>query len=337
MKIRHATHADLEGICRVHVDAVRGLCTLHYTAPELEAWVGHLRPGAHSSDIDAKVFFVAVDEREAVLGFSVLDSSKGEVRAVYVHPTAARIGVGAALLRRVEETALERGLVRLLLDASLNSVEFYFRAGYMPVEARRHQLRSGVALRCIVMAKSLGPANGLLRTAPEMPVYLVPYDESWPTRFEEERLAISGALGERAVAVEHIGSTSIPGMMAKPIIDVLVSIARIADAPTLFDPLEGLKYHYSPYDEERTPERRWFCKPNRARRTHHLHLVEAGSRWHRDSLEFRNFLREDRGEAARYEALKLDLATRFRDDREAYTEGKTAFVRKVLERADEGA
>jgi GrpB-like predicted nucleotidyltransferase (UPF0157 family) len=160
-----------------------------------------------------------------------------------------------------------------------------------------------------------------------MPIYLVPYDDSWPGRFEEERSAIVGALGERAVAIEHIGSTAIPRIMAKPVIDVLVVIADISDAPVLFDPLEGLQYHYFPYDEGKTPERRWFCKPNQTDRTHHLHLVETGSPRHRDSLAFRDFLRGHPEEVTRYESLKRNLAARFPDDREAYTEGKAEFVR----------
>jgi len=333
VKIRRATETDAQGIYRVHVDAVRHLCTLHYTASEIEAWVGRLRPGSHETNNSGLEFFVAVDDGEDILGFTVLDPAQSEVRGVFVRPNTSRRGIGGVLLRQIEDVARERELQELHLDASLNSVEFYMGVGYEPVEGRRHRLRSGVEIRCVLMAKTLQPhAGGGRRLSTDMPVFLVPYDESWPDRFEEERRAIVQCLGRRVLAVEHIGSTAVPGIMAKPVIDIMVVVPNIAEAPTFFDLLEQLKYLYFPYDEKRTPERRWFCKPNRTSRTHHLHLVESGSRWHHAVLAFRDFLREHRDEAARYETLKRDLASRFPGDREAYTEGKAEFVRGVVEK-----
>lgn len=331
--VRPATHADRDGICRVHVDAVRGLCRLHYTPSEIEAWVGNLRPAAYRVGVDGQLFFVAVDDDGAVLGFTLLDRDRSEIKAVFVHPGAARRGVGAALLREAEEAARRAGITELSLGASLNSVDFYFGAGYVPLEERRHLLRSGLAIRGIAMKKSLAPEISPVQAPPEMPVYLVPYDESWPAQFEAERSAIVLALGDSAIAVEHIGSTSIAGMPAKPVIDIMVVVADIAIAPFLFDPLERLEYHYLPNDERASPERRWFCKPNRLDRTHHLNLVEANSRRQREWLAFRDFLRAQPAEAARYLSLKRELAARFPDDREAYTVGKGEFVRAVLERA----
>jgi GrpB-like predicted nucleotidyltransferase (UPF0157 family) len=137
-------------------------------------------------------------------------------------------------------------------------------------------------------------------------------------------------IGDRVLSVEHVGSTAIPGIDAKPVIDVLVTIPDIAAAPWCFGPLEELGYEYFPHDERRTPERRWFCKPGPAERTHHLHLVQTGSAWHRGSLAFRDRLRRHAGDRARYEELKRTLASRFPDDREAYTEGKTAFITEMI-------
>jgi GrpB-like predicted nucleotidyltransferase (UPF0157 family)/GNAT superfamily N-acetyltransferase len=333
VKVRPATHADLDGIFRVHVDAVRQLCKLHYTPEEIEAWVGRLRPGAHRTDVENVIFLVAVDDAQAVLGFTVLDVGQSEVKAVYVHPTAARRGIGAALLREAEAAARRHGLTVLHLDASLNSVEFYFGARYIEGERRRHLLRSGIAIRCVPMIKSLVSGAVVVPVQPEMPVFLVPYDESWPAEFETERAAIGAAVGERILAVEHFGSTAIAGMMAKPIIDIMVLVADITVAPSLFDPLELLGYHYFPHDEEVTPERRWFCKPSRVHRTHHLHVVEANSPRQRDSLAFRDFLRGHPSDADRYLSLKRELAARFPDDREAYTGGKAEFIRGILEKA----
>ena len=168
-----------------------------------------------------------------------------------------------------------------------------------------------------------------------MRIYLVAYDDTWPERFAEERGAILAVLGARAVAVEHIGSTAIPRIAAKPVIDIMVLIESIAEAPALFEPLGRLDYQYHPYAEDVTPERRWFCKPNLAHRTHHLHLVQADSPFHYNHLLFRDYLRVHAEEAARYEALKRDLAARFPEDREAYTDAKGPFVGAVLQKARE--
>lgn len=332
MRIRRAEHRDIEAVLRVHRASIRELSKLHYTRRELDGWVEELGPESITSRIDAIDVFVAIDETDAVVGFGMLDPAQREVLALYVHPSAARAGVGKNLLRRLEEAARERHLDHVHLSASLNSSDFYYGAGYEFDETVKHRLRSGTEIRCIQMSKSLDGRARPVRPE-EMPVFLVPYDESWPRKFEDERNAISLSLGHAMRGVEHIGSTAIPGMAAKPVIDVLVLVDDISDAPGLFDPLERLEYHYFPYEEIRTPERRWFYKPNRLHRTHHLHLTELGSRHHRNQIAFRDHLRAHREDARRYEALKRELALRFPRDREAYTDGKSAFVASVLAKA----
>lgn len=166
-----------------------------------------------------------------------------------------------------------------------------------------------------------------------MPVYLVPHDPMWAHAFAEEREEIVRVLPHREIEVLHIGSTAIPGLAAKPILDVMVLVDDITTAQDCYAPLSTLHYHYVPYAEEETPERRWFCKPNRSERTHHLHLVERNSRFHQDRLSFRDFLAAHPEDARRYDALKRDLAARFPTNREAYTRGKGGFVAEILARA----
>lgn len=127
--------------------------------------------------------------------------------------------------------------------------------------------------------------------------------------------------------IHHVGSTAVPGLEAKPIIDILAGIEDLEAGRACFEPLGELGYLHAPYLPE---EMHWFCKPDPARRTHHLHLVPEGSPRYRDELAFRDRLRADSGLAARYAMLKRELAERHPDDREAYTEGKGAFVRAVL-------
>lgn len=107
-------------------------------------------------------------------------------------------------------------------------------------------------------------------------------------------------------------------------------IDDIADAPDCIRRLGALEYHYHAYKEDICPERRWFCKPNPTERTHHLHLVQRDTPFHADHLLFRDYLRTHATTARRYENLKRDLATRFPDDREGYTDGKSEFVAEIL-------
>jgi GrpB-like predicted nucleotidyltransferase (UPF0157 family) len=161
------------------------------------------------------------------------------------------------------------------------------------------------------------------------PIHLAPPDPGWPTRFEQERAALEDAIGGWACGgIHHVGSTAVPGLEAKPIIDILVGVRDLETARACFEPLARLGYLYAPYLPD---EMHWFCKPNPTRRTHHLHLVPAGSRRYCDELAFRDRLRADPEIASRYSALKRELAERHREDREAYTEAKSAFVLATLQ------
>jgi len=162
-------------------------------------------------------------------------------------------------------------------------------------------------------------------------VSVVPYDASWPNRFDAERDQLAVAIGDRVVAgIHHVGSTSVPGLDAKPVIDILVGVRDLDSSRACFGQLAALGYLYAPY---RTEEMHWFCKPHPSRRTHHLHLVPANSQRFRDELAFRDYLRANRTTAQEYASLKRQLAATLRHDREAYTEAKAGFIREVLDRA----
>ncbi|HEX5989035.1 MAG TPA: GrpB family protein [Solirubrobacterales bacterium] len=156
------------------------------------------------------------------------------------------------------------------------------------------------------------------------PIRLVPADPGWSERFRLEEDAIGAWV---VGGIHHVGSTAVPGLAAKPVVDILAGVRDLETARACFAPLAVLDYLYAPY----LPEvMHWFCKPDPARRTHHLHLVPMVSRRYRDELSFRDRLRADPGLAADYAALKYRLAERHRDDREAYTDAKGAFIRAAL-------
>ena len=176
-------------------------------------------------------------------------------------------------------------------------------------------------------------------------IALVEYDPRWPEQFAAEAARIRAALGENLVsAVEHFGSTAIPGLSAKPIIDLLVGVRSVAEAREKAVPaLEALGYAF--WSDNPNPAHLFFVRglPPHGPRTHHIHMVEPETFrdpknetflfW--DRLLFRDYLRAHPDEARRYETVKRDLAGRFPDDREAYTNGKTEYVSGVMQKARE--
>jgi GrpB-like predicted nucleotidyltransferase (UPF0157 family) len=159
-------------------------------------------------------------------------------------------------------------------------------------------------------------------------VELRDYDPSWADIFEAERLLIGPIFDRRAVGIEHIGSTSVPDLCAKPIVDVLVGLRELALSDDEIEAMQELGYEYM--GEFGLPGRLYFRKGDP--RTHHVHVVEyGGDHWQRH-LAFRDALRANPEERKRYDALKRQLAAEGHPW-EAYSELKTPFIRGVEERA----
>jgi GrpB-like predicted nucleotidyltransferase (UPF0157 family) len=166
------------------------------------------------------------------------------------------------------------------------------------------------------------------RRAPE-PVHLAHYDPEWPRRFARWRDRIGATLGATALRNQHVGSTSVPGLAAKPIIDIQVSVADIADEARYAGQLESLGLQLGSRDDVH----RYFTRPPERPRELHLHLCQAGSDWEREHLLFRDYLRAHPAAADRYLAGKRAAAATWRDDRWAYTEAKTDVIVGILEDA----
>ena len=165
-------------------------------------------------------------------------------------------------------------------------------------------------------------------------VRLVPYDPRWAVLFEQTAGELRDALGSAALAVHHVGSTAVPGLTAKPILDLLVAIPDFAHGTALVPRLGALGYEFRPHEE--TPDRHFFRRRSGTTRTHHLSLAEPGSHYHRVTLAFRDALRADPDLAERYGRLKRRLADEFPRDREGYIAGKTEFVTRALATAFSG-
>jgi GrpB-like predicted nucleotidyltransferase (UPF0157 family) len=165
------------------------------------------------------------------------------------------------------------------------------------------------------------------------PVVVLPYDAHWPEVFRAERDPLAGIFGERAAGIEHVGSTAVPGLAAKGIVDILLGLRPLELFPADLDAMARLGYVYR--GELGIPGRHFFQKGRPP--THHVHAVEHGSVEWLKHVHFRDHLRAYPEDAQRYAKLKRDLAARYPDDRNAYTEGKSPFVAAVLRRASRGS
>lgn len=169
-------------------------------------------------------------------------------------------------------------------------------------------------------------------------ISIVPYDSNWPEMFEKEASFLRNKLPHHLVKkIEHFGSTAVPGLSAKPIIDMLVEVTSLEETKKTIIPLlkaEGYEYFWRPaFGDNGPPYYAWFIKRDaRGKRTHHIHMVEADSElW--DRLYFRDYLRQYPREAKKYELLKRKLAAKYITDRVKYTKEKSEFILAITKKA----
>ncbi len=161
------------------------------------------------------------------------------------------------------------------------------------------------------------------------PIEVVPYDERWPALFAQWRDKLLSALHDAAPRIDHIGSTAVPGLAAKAVIDIQVGVRDIEDEPSYVPAIEALGVAL----RLREPGHRFFRPSGDRPRTVQIHVYQAGSTEERDHLLFRDFLRADPQAREAYARMKREVALRYRDDRIAYNEAKTAFILDQMERA----
>ena len=165
------------------------------------------------------------------------------------------------------------------------------------------------------------------------PVVIVEPDPHWPELFEQYKSKLEESLGSTAVRVDHVGSTAVADLPAKPVIDIQVSVRDIADEDTYRPAIESLGWPL----RAREPEHRFFRPRASEERSVHVHVCSAGSDWERQHLLFVEYLRAHPEHAAEYAQLKRELARRVASDRVRYTDAKDDFIQHVLELAEDWA
>lgn len=160
------------------------------------------------------------------------------------------------------------------------------------------------------------------------PVRIVEYDQAWPLRFVDWRARLSRVL-PTTVRIDHVGSTAVPGLNAKPTIDIQISVEDVKDEAAYVPAIESTGVML----RMREPGHRYFRPPAGQPRVVQIHVCGIGSKWEADHLLFRDYLREHPEDRDTYATLKLELAEQHRDDRIAYTDAKTRFILTTLDKA----
>ena len=162
-----------------------------------------------------------------------------------------------------------------------------------------------------------------------MKITIVEYRSEWRKMFEDEKRTLHRALREVSPQIEHIGSTAVAGLAAKPIIDIMVGLEDFSIADNVVPKIEALAYEYIQKYETVMPFRRFFIKEQEGIRTHHIHMVGIGSEFWERHILFRDYLRQNHEVAAEYASLKKELAEREWIDGNEYADAKTEFIRAI--------
>ena len=155
MKIRKASKADKENISNLHIASIRKLCCNHYTREQLNAWTSVLKPSVYNQALKEKVFLVAYNPQQDLLGLGILDVENAEISAIYINPDDTGKGLGTRLLNELEMTARNSKIFRIAVHSTLNAKSFYMSHGYIEQELTFHTLPNGSKLECIRMIKDL--------------------------------------------------------------------------------------------------------------------------------------------------------------------------------------
>jgi putative glutamine amidotransferase len=313
-------------ICRgIQVMNVAFGGTLHQHLPDMPGLLEHGVPVADTQTIH-EVKAVAGSRLLATAGVDVLSSSS------HHHQGIDRLGEGLVATGWTEDGLVEA--IERVVDDPYQGV-WMLGVQWHPEDTAANDpaqqaLFDGLALLAKWRGSRAKPGETHGRTRE---YGLVDYDPAWPSRFDEEAGRIHGALGDLVVRVEHVGSTSVPGLAAKPVIDIQVSVTSLFPRSRVIEPLVALGYRYAidPIETEHEFLSDGY-EPDLPRKVH-IHVCEAGSEWERRHLAFRDHLRAHPDDAAEYAALKRELAAKHPRDIQTYVDGKSAFIRSIEARA----
>jgi len=162
-------------------------------------------------------------------------------------------------------------------------------------------------------------------------VNLLFYNSKWKELYKREEELLYSSIGNYVLDIQHIGSTSIPGILAKPIIDIAVGLKSLDLVKKIIKPLKSIGYQY--LGEKGVTNRHFFVKGIEKNRTHYLHVEKLGSKNWKNHILFRDYLLKNKEAAKEYSQLKRELALKYKNDRDAYLTEKESFIQKIIKRA----
>jgi putative glutamine amidotransferase len=256
--------------------------------------------------------------------------------ASHHHQGIDRLGEGLEVTGRTEDGLVE-AIERIVPDPEDPNATWMLGVQWHPEETAERDPAQQALFDALALLGRLrgsrakpGEVEGRSRT-----YSLSRYDPAWATRYGAEAARIRAALGEQLVSIEHVGSTSVPGLAAKPIVDIQASVRSMIPRTAYVEPLRALGYHWAidPWSDEHE----YFSRDEANERAFQIHVCRAGSEWERRHLAFRDWLRDHPEDANAYERLKRELAERHPRDIFTYVDAKTGFIRSIEAKALSGA
>jgi putative glutamine amidotransferase len=313
-------------ICRgIQVMNVAFGGTLHGHLPDLPGLLEHGEPIEGSQTIHE----VRVEQGSRL---EAVTKSGPLAAASHHHQGIDRLGEGLEVSGRTEDGLVE-AIERTVPDPEDPNATWMLGVQWHPEEtAERDPAQQALFEALTLLGGHRGARARVGQTEGRTRAYAIEtYDPAWPARFDDEAGRLRAALGDRAVRIDHVGSTAVPGLAGKPVVDIQVSVASMAPRSNYLEPLRALGYRWAidpwPSDHE------FFSRDENGDRAYHVHVCAAGGRWERRHLVFRDWLRSHPDDAAAYERRKRELADRHPRDTYGYTDGKTDFIRAIESRA----
>jgi putative glutamine amidotransferase len=303
--------------------------TLHQHLPEIAGLIEHGVPIEGTQTIHD----VSVEPGSRL---AAVTKSGPLASASHHHQGVDRIGEGLKITGRSEDGLVE-AIERIVPDQQDERATWMLGVQWHPEETAEHD----PAQQSLFDALSLlGRFRGASAKPGQMEgktrSYAVGrYDADWPARFVTESSAIRAALGDQVVRIDHVGSTSVPGLAAKPTVDIQVSVRSMVPRNAYVEPLVRVGYRWAV--DPWTDEHEFFSREVGGERSFHVHVCPDGSEWERRHIAFRDWLRANPEDAARYERLKRELAERHPRDTYSYAAAKTSFIQAIQDRAMERA
>jgi putative hydrolase of the HAD superfamily len=277
----------------------------------------HLDVAADGEGVKAFIHYGATRDPDG------LPATTAEVYALYVAPDSWRVGIGRELMGRVIKWAAAagcHGITLWVLEKNESGISFYKARGFLHDGSAKNHSEGIIELR---MRRDLGLKKGTVR--------VIPYQKFWRSAYESEAACIRDALGALAVDVQHVGSTAVPGLTAKPIIDIAVALRTFKDLPAAVTALEELGWDSRGLVSGTGEQDHLLVKESAPLfRTHHLHINEyRNSEWN-GYLKLRKILRTDAIARQNYSEIKKRGENLYADDRRKYTTSKAEFIRTQL-------